>query len=69
MADDRFTYRDEPAGLQAKLREFTRGFPFSPRLWQDAYLAAFAATAGLGLITFDQGYGKFAGLRAEILSV
>ena len=42
MADDRFSYRDEPAGLQAKMREFTKGFPFSPKLWQDAYLAAFA---------------------------
>ncbi len=69
MADDRFTYRDEPAGLQAKLREFTKGFPFSPKLWQDAYLAALAASAGLGLITFDQGFDKFAGLRPEILGV
>jgi uncharacterized protein len=46
MADDRFIFRDEPAGLHAKLREFTLGFPFSPKLWQDAYLAAFAASAG-----------------------
>ena len=67
MADDRFTYRDEPAGLQAKLREFTTGFPFSPKLWQDAYLAAFAANAGLGMVTFDQGFNKFSGLRPEIL--
>ncbi|MHB8519217.1 MAG: TA system VapC family ribonuclease toxin [Limisphaerales bacterium] len=67
MADDRFIYRDEPAGLQAKLREFTRGFPVSPKLWQDAYLAAFAVSAGLGLVTFDQGFDKFAGLRPEIL--
>lgn len=69
MADDRFGYRDEPAALQAKLREFTRGFPFSPKLWQDAYLAAFATTAGLALITFDQGFRKFTGLKAEILGV
>ena len=69
MADDRFVFRDEPAGLQAKLREFTRGFPLSPKLWQDAYRAAFAVSAGLGLVTFDQGFGKFAGLRAEILGI
>lgn len=68
MADPRFEFRDGPAGLQARLREFTRGFPFSPKLWQDAYLAAFAVTAGLGLVTFDQGFGKFPGLQAEILS-
>lgn len=46
---------------------FTRGFPFSPKLWQDAYLAAFAVTADLGLITFDHGFSKFTGLRLEIL--
>lgn len=57
----------EPAGLQAKLREFTKGFPFSPKLWQDASLAAFAVSAGLGFVTFDQGFDKFAGLRPEIL--
>ena len=67
MADDRFLYRDEPAGLEAKLREFTRGFSFSPKLWQDAYLAAFAVNAGLGFVTFDRGFYKFAGLRPEIL--
>lgn len=69
LRDARFSYREEPASLQAKLREFTRGFPFAPKLWQDAYLAAFAVSAGLGLVTFDQGFGKFAGLRAEILTV
>ena len=69
MSDERFVFRDESLGLQAKLREFTRGFPFSPKLWQEAYMAAFAATAGLGLITFDQGFDKFAGLKAEMLGV
>jgi uncharacterized protein len=67
MADPRIVYREEPIGLQVQLREFTRGYPFSPKLWQDAYLAAFAVTADLELITFDRGFGKFSGLRAEIL--
>ncbi len=69
MADHRFSYRDEPGGLQAKLRAFTKDFPFSPKLWQDAYLAAFAVSASLDFLTFDQGFKKFAGLRAEILAV
>ncbi|MBM3837136.1 MAG: VapC toxin family PIN domain ribonuclease [Verrucomicrobia bacterium] len=69
MSDDRFIYRDEPAGLQAKLREFTKGFPFSPKLWQDAYLAAFAVCSGQSFLTFDHGFDKFPGLRPEILEV
>ena len=69
MTDARFSYREESEGVQGRLREFTKGFPFSPKLWQDAYLAAFAVSAGLGFVTFDQGFDKFAGLRPEILGV
>jgi len=36
--------------------------------WADAYLAAFAKTANLELITFDKGFAQFAGLRLTILS-
>ena len=67
LLDHLFVYRDEPAGVQAKLKEFTTRFPFSPKLWQDAYLAAFAVEAALELVTFDQGFEKFPGLQAEIL--
>ena len=28
----------------------------SPKLWMDAYLAAFAEMANLQIVTFDQGY-------------
>ena len=69
MQDARFSYREEAPELQTKLREYTKGFPFSPKLWQDAYLAAFAVSIGLGLVTFDQGFDKFEGLRPEILHV
>jgi toxin-antitoxin system PIN domain toxin len=68
MADDRFTFQGEPSGLEAKLRELTSGFPFSPKLWQDACLAAFAVTAGLRLVTFDGGFRKFKGLDCLVLT-
>ena len=62
MVDDRFSYWDEPNGLLLKLRLFTKGYPFSPKLWQDAYLAAFAMAGNLQLVTFDAGFQKFEGL-------
>lgn len=68
MSDDRFIYQGEPAGLEATLRELTRGFPFSPKLWQDACLAAFAIAAGLRLVTFDGGFSKFKGLECVTLA-
>jgi hypothetical protein len=35
--------------------------------WTDAYLAAFAMDAGLRLITFDSGIGRWQGLTLELL--
>src|SRR5262245_442642 len=54
--DDRVGFHDEPdsARLGASFEELsTRSRP-STKLWADAYLAAFARTAGLTLVTFDQ---------------
>lgn len=67
MADSRFGYRNEPGGLAGQLRVFTRGYPFSPKLWQDAYLAAFAVAGSLQLVTFDAGFRKFEGLNCILL--
>ncbi|MFN0162189.1 MAG: TA system VapC family ribonuclease toxin [Burkholderiales bacterium] len=41
----------------------------SPKVWMDAYLAAFAVRAGLSLVTFDGGFRNFAaaGLEVELL--
>jgi toxin-antitoxin system PIN domain toxin len=40
----------------------------SPKLWADAYLAAFARAAGLTLVTFDRDFQRMATLDAQILS-
>lgn len=67
MSDSRFAYRDEPSGLTRQLRAFTKGYPFSPKLWQDAYLAAFAVAGKLQLVTFDVGFRKFEDLNCILL--
>ncbi len=41
---------------------------FTPKLWNDAYLAAFARAAGYTLTTFDKGFSRYPGLVCEILS-
>jgi predicted nucleic acid-binding protein len=48
----------EPEGLA----DLVRG-GLSPRLWTDAYLAAFALAGGHRLVTFDQGFLRFPGLE------
>ena len=67
FGDARFMFAAEPSDLEAELRRLTKGFPYSPKLWQDAYLAAFAVAADLPLVTFDQGFRKFRRLKSLIL--
>ena len=52
----------EPAGIDAMLRSLTTQPKFRLSDWTDAYLAAFARLAGLRLVTFDKGFGQYAGL-------
>jgi hypothetical protein len=44
----------EPTGLEIALRQRASTDSPSPKTWADAYLAAFAETAGLTLVTFDR---------------
>jgi len=45
---------DEPPGLERSLRAQTSSKHATPKLWADAYLAAFASLAGVQLVTFDR---------------
>jgi toxin-antitoxin system PIN domain toxin len=56
-ADERIAFLPEPDGLDPKLRALARRRQSSPNVWADAYLAAFAATATLRLVTFDKALG------------
>ena len=56
-ADERIAFLPEPDGLDQKFRALARGRQSSPNVWADAYLAAFAAAAGLRLVTFDKAVG------------
>lgn len=44
----------EPWSLEASLRLRTNGESASPKTWANAYLAAFAESAHLTLVTFDR---------------
>ena len=53
-ATGQVVWAEEPVTLEAPLRTRTYGAAASPKLWMDAYLAAFAETAGLTLVTLDK---------------
>ena len=52
----------EPSMIEAELRRRTSQAMVAPKLWADAYLAAFAKAAELTLVTFDRALaGKVKG--------
>jgi toxin-antitoxin system PIN domain toxin len=57
-ADDRVAFLREPEGIDPRLRALARSRQASPKIWADAYLAAFASSAGLRLVTFDRALSK-----------
>jgi hypothetical protein len=69
LGDERFRFAsEEPPGLDAAFERFTAGRTFSPRLWTDAYLAAYAHAARLTLVTLDNGFRGFSGLICDVLT-
>ena len=53
-ADTRIVFLPEPDDIERVFRSRSRLSSRSPKVWADAYLLAFAAIAGLKLVTFDR---------------
>jgi predicted nucleic acid-binding protein len=70
MALPSVTFRDEPQGVVAIWRQLA-GLPTTaPKVWMDAYLAAFAIASDLELMTLDRDFRSFAtqGLKLNLLT-
>ena len=67
MSDPRVAFAVEPADIENHWRTFTQHRSFSPQVWSDAYLAAFANAGKLQLVTFDKAFAQYAGLNCTIL--
>jgi toxin-antitoxin system PIN domain toxin len=51
---------DEAPGTLAQWRQLAARDTASPKVWMDAYLAAFAMAGGLRLVTLDRDFKQFA---------
>ena len=67
LADDRIAFSDEPAGLEPLWKEFAVRGTASPKLWMDAYLAAFALAGRYSMVTMDAAFRQFRGLDLLVL--
>ena len=70
MADDATRFEPEPPGLDLIWRQLSEMRSSSPKVWMDAYLAAFAICGGIRLVTFDKDFRRIqtAGLDLLLLS-
>lgn len=60
---------DEPIGIEERWWRLAGLAEAAPKRWMDAYLAAFAITGSMRLVSFDQDFRQFqkAGLGLELL--
>jgi hypothetical protein len=56
--DPRVVFAEEPEGIESLWRTHTQMRSSSPKVWNDAYLAAFAQAADFELVTFDRGFAQ-----------
>jgi len=68
IGDFRVLFAPEPAGIEQQWRQLTQASQPSTHVWNDAYLAAFAACAGFEIVTFDRGFEQFKLDRCTILA-
>ncbi len=68
LAQKIVAYTDEPDGLEQQLQSYCDLKRMSRNFWTDAYLAAFASTANMSFVTFDQGFRMFSDLDLQLLN-
>lgn len=68
LADDRIAVQaDEPVGLERLWKELAVRGTASPKLWMDAYLAAYALAGRSSMVTTDAAFRQFRGLDLLVL--
>lgn len=67
-ADDRVRpLAKEPGGIEDRWRGLAQRNTASPKLWMDAYLAAFALTGGYTVVTNDGAFRQFPGIDLHLI--
>jgi toxin-antitoxin system PIN domain toxin len=67
LEDPRIALVPEPDGIEHHWQRNATRETASPKLWMDAYLAAFATAGGYGLVTIDRAFEQFKDLEMVLL--
>ncbi len=68
LEDSRIEFTIEPFGIEQFFRRFTSDSSYSPKVWNDAYLAAFSVTTNARLVSFDKAFQRYKPLDYLILA-
>jgi len=66
-ADKRIGWADEPRELETHWKKLAGSAKASPKLWMDAYLAAFALAGRYQIVTTDKAFKQFKRLDPIVL--
>lgn len=66
LSDDRVRVFPELPSLEERFRAQSEVRRASPKLWVDAYLAAYGAASGAVMVTFDRAFTSY-GVECRIL--
>lgn len=67
FADPRSAFSDEPSGIEAVWRSNTQAVTLSPKVWNDAYLAAFAQLRASKSSRSIKFFTRYRSIRVAIL--
>jgi predicted nucleic acid-binding protein len=67
IADPKIGFADEPRDIEKHWKQLASRESASPKLWMDAYLAAFAIAGNHQFVTSDKAFSQFAGLKLIVL--
>lgn len=69
VSDDRIQRpSQEPPAIEHAWRDYSDRRTSSPKLWMDAYLAAFAKVSGQTIVTTDSAFTQFEGLNLQLIA-
>ncbi len=68
LIDERISFALEPAGIEIVWREYSSSETYSPKIWNDAFLAGFAEAGKFELVSFDKGFRRYSAINFTLLS-
>lgn len=67
MEDAAMGMMEEPRGMDENWQKWSSVSTASTKVWMDSYLAAFAVSSGMRLVTFDKDFRKYVPFGLDLL--